>query len=274
MFLTLPSAALQKKFQVLVDRALYGGYYDFSTVASGVSSRLAQANDRECLIEILTGEFPLQMQIARSAILLDAADDCLQLQGSGGQPFAVPVNGDGVCRLLAECQRPVRSLDIWAGVDRKTAEIWRPMDWVQLFVPIYHDRLLGILLLGERTGGVLYSNQDLQIIQAVSQQAALSLANIQLVEALRGLARQLVRSDEEQRRQVARDLHDDVLQNLFFLNGKIAAAAPELVGYLDQTITRLRQTIRSQRPSLLAGGIVLALQGLVAEMNELAGDYI
>ena len=47
-----------------------------------------------------------------------------------------------------------------------------------------------MLILGDRTTGDIYSNQDLQIIGTVGQQAALSIANIILVETLRGLAQQ------------------------------------------------------------------------------------
>ena len=70
-------------------------------------------------------------------------------------------------------------------------------------MPIFHrDTLYGVLILGSRKVGDIYSNQDLQIVATVGQQAALSIANIILVEELRGLAQQLVRTDEEQRKKL------------------------------------------------------------------------
>ena len=122
--------------------------------------------------------------------------------------------------------------------------------------------------------GDIYSNQDLQIVGTVGQQAALSIANIILVEALRGLAQQLVRSDEEQRKKVARDLHDSVLQNLFFVKQRLTKSDPEASSLVDRAITMLRQTIKAQRPSLLDQGLILALQDLINDMEQLAGDNI
>ena len=113
-------------------------------------------------------------------------------------------------------------------------------------------------------------SQDLQIIETVGQQAALSIANIALVEDLRGLAQQLVRSDEEQRKKVAQDLHDSVLQTLFFIKQRIPSSDPEAVSLLDRITTILRQTIKAQRPSLLDQGLILALQDLIGDMRQLA----
>ena len=170
-------------------------------------------------------------------------------------------------------QRPVRAQNVWNIVSPDTNERWMQFHWAQLFVPIfYRNTLYGILILGDRTVGDIYSNQDLQIVGTVGQQAALSIANIILVEALRGLTQQLVRSDEEQRKKVARDLHDSVLQNLFFVKQRLTQSDPETSAQVDRVITTLRQTIKAQRPSLLDQGLILALDDLINDMERLAGD--
>ena len=181
-------------------------------------------------------------------------------------------------RFVKYCQ-PTKSrfapriYGIWSGSE--TIEHWKQFEWAQLFVPIVHrDTLYGVLILGDRAIGDIYSNQDLQIIETVGQQAALSIANIALVEALRGLAQQLVRSDEEQRKKVAQDLHDSVLQTLFFIKQRIPPSDPEAVSLLDRITTILRQTIKAQRPSLLDQGLILALQDLIGDMRQLADDEI
>ena len=167
----------------------------------------------------------------------------------------------------------MRAQSLWASASSETAEGWNLFAWAQLFVPIVHrDTLYGVLILGARATGDIYSNQDLQIFGTVGQQAALSIANIVLVEALRGLTQQLVRSDEEQRKKVARDLHDSVLQNLFFIKQRLTRSDPEAASFVDNTITMLRQTIKAQRPSLLDRGLILALQDLIDDMERLAED--
>ncbi len=88
------------------------------------------------------------------------------------------------------------------------------------------------------------------------------------------MAQQLVRSDEEQRKKVARDLHDLVLQNLFFVKQRLTQSDPEASALVDRAITMLRQTIKAQRPSLLDQGLILALNDLINDMGQLAGDNL
>ena len=192
----------------------------------------------------------------------------------GDQIYSVSQN-DEIYKLMLRAEGPVRAQNIWNSVSSDTIGQWNLFSWAQLFVPIFHqETLYGVLLLGDRVTGNIYSNQDLQIIGTVGQQAALSIANISLVEALRGLTQQLVRSDEEQRKRVARELHDTVLQNLFFIKQRLARSDPEAADSVDQTITMLRQIIKAQRPSLLDRGLTLALQDLINDMEQLAADDI
>ena len=267
----LPSAALKKRIQVQVDRALYGGYYDYITVTSDLSDRLAQTVDRSAFINILTNELPEKMKITHSALLL-SYDSSLEIADTDALAFSAPLS-DEICKILLNTTCPTIAQNLWDRSSPEAFERWQLFSWAQLFVPIIHrDTLYGVLILGDRTTGDIYSNQDLQIIGTVGQQAALSIANIILVETLRGLAQQMVRSDEEQRKKVARDLHDSVLQNLFFVKQRLARSDPEAASFVDHTITMLRQTIKTQRSSFLDRGLVLALQDLINHMEQLAED--
>jgi len=248
VIVTLPSATLQKKIQIQVDRVLYGSYYDYTTITSELSNRLAQTIDRPTFISLLIHELPAKMKIVQSALLLLEGDD-LRLYGCDDGAFTIP-QADELCETLAKKQMPIRSQDFWKLARSASQERWIRFDWAKLFVPIVHrDTLYGVLILGDRAIGDIYSDQDLQILGMVGQQEALSIANIALVEALRGLAQQLVRSDEEQRKKVARDLHDAVLQNLFFIKQRLVQSDPEAASLVDRTVVQLRQTIKAQRPS-------------------------
>ena len=273
VLVTLPSATFQKKIQMQVDRVLYGSYYDYTSVTSEISNRLAQTVDRPTFVKLLLHDLPAKMKVVKSALLLLEGNN-LELQETGNHAFATP-HTDEIYQILSSNQRPVRAQNIWNLVSPATFECWNPFHWAQLFVPIfYRDTLYGILILGDRTVGDIYSNQDLQIVGTVGQQAALSIANIILIESLRGLTQQMVRSDEEQRKKVARDLHDAVLQNLFFVKQRLTPIDPEASALVDRSIGMLRQTIKAQRPSLLDRGIILALKDLIDDMEQLAGDNL
>ncbi|MDD5341690.1 MAG: GAF domain-containing sensor histidine kinase [Patescibacteria group bacterium] len=54
---------------------------------------------------------------------------------------------------------------------------------VNLIVPLYHgDKLIGILFLGDKKSGDVYSAQDLRILDIVSGQSAVAIQNAQLFE--------------------------------------------------------------------------------------------
>jgi signal transduction histidine kinase len=271
VLVALPSATLKKRIQIQVDRVLYGGYYDYTTVTADLSNSLAQAVDRSTLIRLLSDNLPEKMKIKKSAVLL-MVDNRLEMRIPGDQVFSVPLS-DEICEKFVHLQEPVLAQDLWDLASPDAIEHWKLFSWAQLFVPIVHrDTLYGVLIFGDRFSGEIYSNQDLQILSTVGQQASLSIANIILVEALRGLTQQLVRSDEEQRKKVARDLHDSVLQDLFFVKQRLTRSDPEAASFVDHTITMLRQTIKAQRSSLLDRGLTLALQDLINNMEQLAED--
>ena len=273
VLVVLPSATLQKKIQIQVDRLLYGGYYDYTTVTSDLSNRLAQTVDRSTFLSLLTNELPEKMKVMKSSLILLEGDN-MELQPPADHAFSVSFN-DGICEILASSQGPVFAQNLWNSTIPDSRDRWDLFSWGQLFVPIvYRNILYGVLVLGDRTTGDIYSNQDLQILGTVGQQAALSIANINLVETLRGLTQQLVRSDEEQRKMLARDLHDSVLQDLFFVKQRLARSDPETASFVDHSIATLRQTIKSQRSSLLDRGLTLALQDLINQMEQLAEDNI
>lgn len=273
VLVTLPSATFQKKIQIQVDRILYGGYYDYTSVTSDLSNRLARTIDRPAFISLLIHDLPIKIKVEKCALLLLEGNN-LELQETGDKAFSIP-QVDEIREILSTNQRPVRAQNLWNLVSSETNERWEQFNWAQLFVPIfYRDTLYGVLILGERTVGDIYSNQDLQIVGTVGQQAALSIANIILIEELRGLAQQLVRSDEEQRKKVARDLHDLVLQNLFFIKQRLSKPDTEVSPLVDRLITVVRQTIKAQRPSMLDQGLILALRDLINDMEDLSGDEI
>jgi len=198
----------------------------------------------------------------------------LTLFKPGVAPFSVSTD-DELCRVLLDAQVPIYSHRLWSIVSEATGKRWKKFDWGQLFVPIiFEGHLHGILVLGARTTGDVYGEQDIQIIATVAHQGALASANVRLVETLRGLTQRLVRDDEVQRKKVARDLHDAVLQDLFFIKQRLLRDPDrsELVGYLDGAIEQLRHTIKNQRTAFLDQDLPLALQDLVTDVQKLAGE--
>ena len=85
----LITPGVRRGVQRRVDLVLYGCHYDYSTVTSAFSGRLAQAVDRETLIRLLTQDLSQQMGIRQAALLL-AEEGSLVLQGSCDAGCKIP----------------------------------------------------------------------------------------------------------------------------------------------------------------------------------------
>lgn len=271
VLVALPLSTLRNKADHWVSNTLYGTYYDHASVAGSMSSRLAQTLDRATLVNLLTEDLAKQMGIQQKALLLTEGDH-LSLQPTiNSKAFSLSLD-DELCQAMLGAQAPVRAQSIWGSLQEETQDHWQQFAWGELFAPIiFENHLQGVLILGSRTTGDIYSEQDLRIIATVAHQGALASANVQLIETLRGLSQQLVRAGEAERKQLARELHDGVLQNLVFVRHKIRPDT-ELGGHLDDIILTLRRVIKAQRPSSLDRGLAPALEDLVGEMRNLAGE--
>ncbi len=86
---------------------------------------------------------------------------------------------------------------------------------------LYHDRLLGVVGLDNEGSGRSFTEQDREVLSLFASQAAIAIENARLFEQVRSgrerlhaLSRRLVEAQEAERRQVARELHDQIGQVL------------------------------------------------------------
>ncbi|MGC1377546.1 MAG: ATP-binding protein, partial [Anaerolineales bacterium] len=263
----LATLAVQKRLQVGVNRTLYSVHYDFSSVATRLAKRLAEITEPGEFAAALEVEFAKPMSIRKSDVLL-AQDGFLELR----KPDKLtPIAYDAVCRFLLKSGRPERAADVWEEVGKKAPGYWATFTWARVLAPVvYNDTLHGLLLLGDRLNGDYYSDQDMQNINTVGQMFALAIASLDMVESLRDLNQRLAQAEEEQRLDMARELHDDVLQDLFFAQ-VLARSNPDLAAHLGKLAERVRRLAEAQRTSMNQN-IAMALGESVDGMKKLAGD--
>jgi signal transduction histidine kinase len=155
-----------------------------------------------------------------------------------------------------------------------------------LAVPLHlGEKLLGILMLGEKRSGEPYGQEDLDLLGMLAQSAALALENARLhEERLEMLRQQFVQAAEVQeaeRRRIARELHDGVGPSLASLNlqlltlrkqlqptgPELAAEIEGLAGQAQANLRDIRRLIYDLRPA------VLDELGLAAALREYAQRY-
>jgi signal transduction histidine kinase len=154
-------------------------------------------------------------------------------------------------------------------------------DLTSIDVPAVTDDLAGFLI-------VVGSRDDLEdaetgeFVAAVGNQLAARVENVMLLEQeqvmLSTYVKLVTEAQEEERRRLARDLHDGPAQNLAILVRSLEGHAGEESGWIDDLhenasgiLGDLRRVARDQRPTLLDDlGIVAALEWLISDSEGLS----
>lgn len=124
---------------------------------------------------------------------------------------------------------------------------------------------------------------DEEMFGAIGRQVGVAVENARLCENLRFYVRQITDAQEDERRRIARDLHDDTAQRLIALSRRLdalatsdevlSAAGLEELELLQQRIEDILQGVRrfsrDLRPSVLDDlGLLPAIEGLLADVRE------
>jgi signal transduction histidine kinase len=99
---------------------------------------------------------------------------------------------------------------------------------------LYHNRLLGVLVVDNEGTGRPFAQEDSEALALFASHAAIAIHNARLFQEievarsrLERLSRRLVEVQEAERRYVSRELHDEVGQTLTALKLKLQASARE-----------------------------------------------
>jgi len=159
------------------------------------------------------------------------------------------------------------------------------------FMPLRSkDRLIGLMCLGA-TGKTWFSREEEEVLSAVANETAMALENARLLadlrsqeEAHRGLLQRLITAQEEERRRIAAELHDGVIQNMagaLFRLRLFAARSQDLSPesrqpleeaeeLINRSIGEMRRIISGLRPAMLEEmGLACALEEYVKTLERL-----
>jgi signal transduction histidine kinase len=213
---------LRKQVQRWVDILFYGGWYDYPGVVETVSETLARSLEWEQLTEVLTRQVPDLMQLYPGHLSIR--------EPHSSSPPRLPASG---------LQLPLT----------------------------FEGQALGSWTVAPRRDGEDFSASDQRILHTLARQAEIALSNVLLVERLRrqlgeirATQRQLLRSREEERARLARELHDGPMQELVGLNlqmGLLLAVGEDGAGS-KEALQDMRAEVR---------GLLVELRGVCGELR-------
>lgn len=276
--------------------AVSGAYFDTQNRASAALLALLDAELSaqslpailERVLEITTKTFAATVGVI---LLVEPETSSLRVKSSVGlgkgelnEDLAIEL-GRGFTGQIAETGEPgiLPDLNASAGLLNPVLKRYAKALWG---VPLKaNDRVIGVIVIGfERPYQWLPTERDL--LRAIADRSALAIDRASMIDAVREreiriaeLSGHLLKAQEEERKRISRELHDETGQALMvirlylgMLESTVAGRAPktkihELLDIVDRTIEGIRRIIARLSPLLLQE------LGMVAAIRKEAKDF-
>jgi signal transduction histidine kinase len=253
----LATLIIQEKLWQWLEGRVFGGKEHEELLAS-VRERLVSFRSLEEYVEFFIDDLPRLLKLTGSIVFLSTGSAApLILRGrslslsTAPTPGRVPSLGDNnqLSAKLASERGPIPLSTLrkpgvapYNAADQQFVEFLRSAQ-IELLLPIRSTRrlhLIGLVALGSKATDEAYSPQDLTLLAALAHAASTSAENVLLLEALHdqlaelkkerddriSLARYALSAQVEERKRIAREVHNDTLQDL-------AVTVRALTGILD-----------------------------------------
>ena len=254
------------RFQRFFDRYILGIPLEPSYLLETYSDRIVTSLDIPGLTRLLKEEV-LPSLLVRQSALIDVGDEgpvnaiYTQNIAESGLPRGadIPALLEGADRMLFPTA---------TGEDEEA-----PLDWIRMVLPLHvKGRLTGLWLLGRRDPDDFYAQTEISVLRSIANQTAVALVNITQAEQLHTLYQADIERHEQERADLALDLHDEVLSQLAGISMKMdQETALDYESDFQMVTSRLRQTIQGLRPAMLNYGLAPALEDLADQLSARTG---
>lgn len=279
---------IKVRLRGFIDQLFYDGWYDYSSVVDAVTYQLSESPDLDTLTEALISSIQSAMRVHWSVLLLHRpSQEGMVPQIAGDQvranlfeQYSLQSDGD-LINTLFEAGVPMASRDLKKIQVKKLGNeevTLLSYPETRLWVPIEGiDRFRAVLVLGPKYGGDAFDHEDMAILKVVAKQASIALKNAQLIEELAEKAeesdryqRQVVSARFEERKRIARNVHDDFIQALVGFKYRISDVNGddlELETQLTDLIKTARQICQDLRPPALDLGLIPGIRSIVRQFE-------
>ncbi len=217
LILVLASAVapIYRQVQKFVDTVFYGGWYDYRSAVKQITQGIEQITDLRTLANVVSERLVNTLQLQ---------DTCVFLRDLGGEFSVIEVSHREISLNTPEVTfstLPRSSLSYLMNMGAVEKSYLRnaiseltltpeelqllESEQANLWVPIIgHGEVLGLLALGQRFGGDIFSGEDMDILRLVVRQIGPVIENIHLLTRLRQHAAEL----EERVAERTAELHN------------------------------------------------------------------
>jgi signal transduction histidine kinase len=249
-------------FRSWMDQRVYGIRYSPDGLRDSFSRRIVSMLSIQDLTHLIEDEILPSMMIRKSALYYLREQGAFELLSSYGVENDEPVD---IKKLIPHIPGTKTSL-----IYRSAIADYCP-EWVQIVFRLsIKGKLIGVWLLGRKDPDDEYLFSDLVTLQTLSSQISVALSNILTTIQLHNHYQANIDRDEADRVEIARGLHDEVLNRLASLAMLINQDADkkQLLASYEETKLNLRLIIRRLRPAVLDFGLGHAIHDMASELMD------
>lgn len=230
----------------------------------------------------------LEKMVAMMAQMFQVAQTVLVLTNDKGQlvPLGQGQLPSSVLGSLASVKTIQSPLLRSRSADRQQYKaLFTAVPWAELLIPVQiRQEPIGLLVLSRPGGQGFFNARQLDFLTQAAGVLAVGSENITLFEATLRLSRDRLAFQEQERRKLSQQIHDDPLQQITYATtilDQVVRQAPEVsatypllpsaAGHLRQSAQTLREICIGLYPPMQEQGIELAIQEIVAQFQTKYG---
>jgi two-component system NtrC family sensor kinase len=230
---------LKTNVQAFVDRIFYKGKYDYQKTIKNVSQMIVSVLDLDEIGKRLTETVADTMRVDNCTLFLsnETGREYVNFSARGKDNY--PRHSTTVDRKAAlinfmeKQPRPVikknllqsiadtQIQEVLAGMEKLNAEIALPM--------IFKEQLKGVIILGEKLSGDLFSPEDLDLLETLSSQGALAIENARSYQRIEDLNKNLEKKVVERTKALNATLIEKERAQEMLIRSESLAALGQLV---------------------------------------------
>jgi serine phosphatase RsbU (regulator of sigma subunit) len=207
---------IHERIQGFVDRIFYRQHYDYRKTIKDVSEAMISIFDPKQIQRMLIGSVVKEMFLENGLLLLpDKSKHAYHIQIAEGNDMKNFVSGelsesDALLRFMQEKNDPIFRYDLDLNPlyenNRETLQHTFETFTSELMLPLkYKDELRGILSLGRKKSGKIYTSEDIDLLKTIINQSAIALENAKLFEE------NIEKSRMEEELKIAHDIQISML---------------------------------------------------------------
>lgn len=258
-------APLEKYYCKITDKVFFKDKYDYSTALYDVSEILNKNMDIDVLHDKIENKLRKILKVSFVDLIVISDISKIETECFFNEVFIefVEENSAGVL-MVPEFESMLDKLANSKGVKSEVAELYKIYKCcvrrgVETVVLIKHDKkLLGLITLGSKLSGDIYSRNDLSLLKTFSSQAAVAFEKAQLFEKVSEYSRDLekkvrkrtkkIKDMQEHQKQMMLEIAHGLQTPLTIIRGKLetlpgVARKNMKVKSLDKSIDRISKFI-------------------------------